>query len=60
VSLITVSTVAFALKTGNFSDVAFMKKFAKCGEWFKQIRADLLLGGLISYPKPAYLELIRK
>jgi hypothetical protein len=56
VSLVAVSTVAFALKIGDFSDVAFMKKFAQCGEWFKQISADLLLGGLISYPKPAYLE----
>ena len=56
VSLIAVSTVAFALKIGNFSDAAFMKKFAKCGEWFKQISADLALSGLISYPKPAYLE----
>ncbi|MDR2803437.1 MAG: hypothetical protein LBB22_04005 [Treponema sp.] len=32
------------------------KKKAKCGEWFKQISADLLLIGLISYPKPAYLK----
>jgi hypothetical protein len=54
VSLIAVSTSAFALKIGNFSDAAFMKKFAKCGEWFKLISADLLPGGLISYPKPAY------
>jgi hypothetical protein len=54
VSLVAVSTVAFALKIGNFSDAAFMKKFATCGEWFKQISADLLLDGLISYPKPAY------
>jgi hypothetical protein len=56
VSLVAVSTVAFALKIGNFSDAAFMKKFAKCGEWFKQISAGLVLSGLISYPKPAYLE----
>jgi hypothetical protein len=54
VSLIAVSAVAFALNIGNFSDVAFMKKFAKCGEWFKQISTDLLRGGIISYPKPAY------
>jgi hypothetical protein len=38
VSLVAVSTVAFTLKIGNFSDVAFMKKFTRCGEWFKQIR----------------------
>jgi hypothetical protein len=56
VSLVAVSAVAFALKIGDFSDVAFMKKFAKCGEWFKQISAELPRDGLISYPKPAYLE----
>jgi hypothetical protein len=28
VPLMAVSTVAFALKTGDFSDVAFIKKFA--------------------------------
>jgi hypothetical protein len=33
-----------------------MKKFAECGERFKQISADLLLGGLISYSKSAYVE----
>jgi hypothetical protein len=49
-----VCTVAFALKTGNFSDAAFMKKFAKCGEWFEQISATLALGGLNSYSKSAY------
>jgi hypothetical protein len=54
VPLIAVSTVAFALKTGDFSDATFMKKFAKCGEWFKQTSADLLLSGFISHPKPAY------
>jgi hypothetical protein len=48
VPLIAVSTVAFALKIGEFSDVAFMKKSAMCGEWFKQISADLSHGGLIS------------
>jgi hypothetical protein len=56
VSLVAVSTVAFTLKIGDFSDAAFMKKFARCGEWFKQISAGLVLGGLISYREPAYLE----
>jgi hypothetical protein len=56
VPLTTVGAAAFALKIGNFSDVAFMKKFAKCGTWFKQISAGLVLSGLISYSKPAYLE----
>jgi hypothetical protein len=60
VSLMAVSTAAFALKIGNFSDAAFMKKFVKCGEWFKQTSATPALGGLISYPKPAYLESVHK
>jgi hypothetical protein len=52
--LMAASTVTFALKTGDFSDAAFMKKFAKRGERFKQTSADLLLSGFISPPKPAY------
>jgi hypothetical protein len=56
VPLVAVSTVAFTLKTGNFSDVAFMKKFARRGGRLKQISAGLALGGLISYRKPACLE----
>jgi hypothetical protein len=54
VPLMAVSMAAFVLKTGDFSDAAFMKNFAKCGEWFKQISATLLLGGFISYPRPVY------
>jgi hypothetical protein len=54
VPLMAASTVAFALNIGDFSDAAFMKKFAKRGEWFKQISATLVLGGFISYSKPAY------
>jgi hypothetical protein len=54
VPLMAVSTVAFDLKTGDFSDAAFMKKFAKRGEWFKQTSATLALGGFISYSKSAY------
>ncbi|MDR2783632.1 MAG: hypothetical protein LBB48_07340 [Treponema sp.] len=43
-------TVAFALKTGNFSDAAFMKKFA---ERFKRISADLSHGGETCRPRYA-------
>jgi hypothetical protein len=56
VSLVAVGAAAFTLKTGNFSDAAFIKKFTECGERFKQISAELSRGGLIAYPKPAYLE----
>jgi hypothetical protein len=54
--LVTVSTAAFALKTGNFSDAAFLNKVAKCGGWFKRISAGLALSGLIAYAKAACLE----
>ncbi|MDR2344324.1 MAG: hypothetical protein LBD86_07330 [Spirochaetaceae bacterium] len=53
VSLVAVSTGAFALKIGNFSGVAFMKKIDRGGEWFKWISARLVLSRLISYRKPA-------
>jgi hypothetical protein len=43
VPLAAVGTAASALKIGNFSDAAFMKKFAECGEWFKHSPDQSLL-----------------
>ena len=34
-TLLEMSVAAKALKIGNISDVAFMKRFEKCGEWFE-------------------------
>ena len=55
-SLIEVSEAAKLLKIGEFSDVAFMKKFAKCSEWFKWISENLLTVMLANYQKPIFLE----
>ena len=55
-SLMEVSTAAKELHIGEFSDVAFMKKFAKCGEWFRQINTELCECSVADYQKPSYLE----
>ena len=43
----------------QLSDVAFMKKFAKCGDWFKCILENLKVEELVSYEKPKSLESYR-
>jgi hypothetical protein len=51
-----VRTAAKELHIGDFSDVAFMKKFGKCGEWFREINAELSECSVAGYQKPSYLE----
>jgi hypothetical protein len=58
-SLMEVSAAAKELHIGEFSDVAFMKKFAKCGEWFRQINEELCECSAAGYQKPKYLESYR-
>ena len=58
-SLMEVSAAAKELRIGEFSDVAFMKKFAKCGEWFRQINTELCERSAAGYQKPNYLESYR-
>ena len=36
-SLVEVSEISKLAKLGNISDVAFMKRFSNCNEWFKWI-----------------------
>jgi len=55
-SLIEISEVGRLLKIGEFSDVAFMKKFAKCSEWFQWISEQLAPGIVANYKKPAFLQ----
>jgi len=55
-SLIEISELAKALGIAEISDVAFMKKFAKCGEWFKWILKHLEVEEITSYEKPVTLE----
>lgn len=55
-TLLEISEVARITKLGKMSDVAFMKRFEKCGDWFKTINNNILTQGLIDYQKPKYLE----
>jgi len=54
-SLTEVSVIAELAKLGKVSDVAFMKRFENCNEWFKWIISELVTGGAASYQKPAWL-----
>ena len=55
-SLLEVSKYASLLGMGKISDVAFMKKFAKCGKWFEWITDKLKPAPIINYKKPKSLE----
>ena len=54
-SLIEISEVAKLAEIGNISDVAFMKRFKKCNEWFKWIISNTISDGLIEYTPPKKL-----
>jgi hypothetical protein len=55
-SLIEVSTIAAATKLGKISDVAFMKRFEGCNDWFKWINNGLMHSGEVTYQKPEWLN----
>lgn len=55
-SLLEISEVARITKLGKMSDVAFMKRFEKCGNWFKKINEDLASECLVEYQKPEWLK----
>jgi len=55
-TLMEISEVGRLTGMGEFSDVAFMKKFSQCAEWFKRISAELMRGAVADYPKPEYLD----
>lgn len=55
-SLVEISEVGRLLKIGKFSDVAFMKKFAKCTGWFQWISEQLAPCIVADYQKPVYLQ----
>ena len=58
-SLIEISTIASLTKLGNISDVAFMKRFENCSNWFMQIISELVCSGEVIYAKPEWLETYR-
>lgn len=55
-SLIEMSEVARITKLGSMSDVAFMKRFEKCGKWFKSINEKIAVECWINYRKPTWLN----
>ncbi|HWR08318.1 IS4 family transposase [Sporomusa sp.] len=55
-TLIEISEIARITKLGEMSDVAFMKRFEKCGNWFRTINSKIATNGIIKYQKPNWLE----
>jgi len=55
-SLVEISEIARLAKLGTISDVAFMKRFEKCGSWFKWILAHIEVDEVLAYRKPQWLE----
>ena len=55
-TLIEISEVGRLTGIGDFSDVAFMKKFSQCAAWFQQISAKLMENVVADFPKPEYLD----
>jgi hypothetical protein len=55
-SLMEISEVARLTKLGDVSDVAFMKRFRSCNDWFKWILSAIVTGGMIQYEIPESLK----
>jgi len=55
-TLLEISEVARITKLGKMSDVAFMKRFEKCGDWFRTINSKIAAQELINYRKPEWME----
>ena len=55
-SLIEISVIAKLLEIGEMSDVAIMKRLAKCKDWFDSISKQLLNKVVVGYKKPKWLE----
>ena len=48
-SLVDISEIARLSNIADISDVAFMKKFAQCGEWFELITSQIVTCELANY-----------
>jgi hypothetical protein len=58
-SLLEVSVYAMVANIGEISEVNFMKRFGKCGEWFREIGQSIEYGEKVGYKKPAIFEKFR-
>ena len=55
-SLLEVSVYATVENVARISGVNFMKRFGKCGEWFRSIAVKLDYAGKAGYRRPAVFE----
>ena len=55
-TLMEMSEVARITKLGKMSDVAFMKRFEQCGNWFRSLNEKLAANCLVSYQPPSFLD----
>jgi hypothetical protein len=55
-SLTEISEIARLSKLGKMSDVAFMKRFEQCTEWFVALNAELIESDVTRFAKPKWLE----
>jgi hypothetical protein len=54
-SLTEISVIAELTKLGKISDVAFMKRFENCNNWFMWITSNIITNGSVRYEKPQWL-----
>lgn len=55
-SLVEISAIGKLAKLGNVSDVAFMKRFENCNDWFAWNAERLISDCAIEYEKPDWIE----
>ena len=55
-SLVEISAISSMSQIGEISDVAFMKRFKNCNEWFKWIIDKTVSEGIIEYKIPEKLR----
>lgn len=55
-TLMEISEVTRITKMGQMSDVAFMNRFEKCGDWFKAINAKLMGDSMAEYTQPSWMN----
>ena len=55
-SLLETSIIAHTAKLGEMSDVAFMKRLAKCKDWFVSICSSLIGRSMEDYQQPSWLD----
>jgi hypothetical protein len=54
-TLVEVSALSGSVIGSEISDVGFMKKFGKCGDWLKHLSEQLRGSSFCNYQAPAWL-----